>query len=110
MLQFARWHIWLGWLVGLPMLMWALTGLVMVAAGAALIEMTYHLKLNLATGPVRNFLGIALNVESAASWIGVTAVMLVGGALFEMMRRRFVAQWHQVNSEIEQHLSRGVAS
>jgi uncharacterized iron-regulated membrane protein len=30
MLRFARWHIWLGWLVGVPMLMWALTGLLMV--------------------------------------------------------------------------------
>jgi uncharacterized iron-regulated membrane protein len=31
MLRFARWHIWLGWLVGFPMLMWTVTGLVMVA-------------------------------------------------------------------------------
>jgi hypothetical protein len=31
MQQFARWHVWLGWLVGLPMLMWAVTGLFMVA-------------------------------------------------------------------------------
>ena len=29
--QFARWHIWLGWLIGLPVLMWMVTGLVMVA-------------------------------------------------------------------------------
>ena len=29
MLKFARWHIWLGWLVGLPILMWCVTGLVM---------------------------------------------------------------------------------
>src|SRR6187551_3083550 len=29
--RFARWHIWLGWLVGFPILMWTLTGLVMVA-------------------------------------------------------------------------------
>lgn len=28
---FARWHIWLGWLVGFPILMWTVTGLVMVA-------------------------------------------------------------------------------
>ncbi len=27
---FARWHIWLGWLVGLPVLMWTVTGLIMV--------------------------------------------------------------------------------
>lgn len=31
MQRFARWHIWLGWIVGLPILMWAITGLVMVA-------------------------------------------------------------------------------
>ena len=31
MQRFARWHIWLGWVVGLPILMWALTGLFMVA-------------------------------------------------------------------------------
>jgi hypothetical protein len=31
MLRFARWHIWLGWLVGFPILMWTVTGLVMVA-------------------------------------------------------------------------------
>ena len=31
MQRFARWHIWLGWVVGLPFLMWAATGLIMVA-------------------------------------------------------------------------------
>ena len=29
--RFARWHIWLGWLVGFPILMWTATGLFMVA-------------------------------------------------------------------------------
>ncbi len=31
MLRFARWHIWLGWLVGVPIVMWMATGLFMVA-------------------------------------------------------------------------------
>lgn len=31
MQRFAKWHIWLGWLVGFPILMWTVTGLVMVA-------------------------------------------------------------------------------
>src|SRR6186713_203428 len=31
MRRFARWHIWLGWLVGFPILMWTATGLFMVA-------------------------------------------------------------------------------
>lgn len=30
MRRFAKWHIWLGWLVGVPVLMWTITGLVMV--------------------------------------------------------------------------------
>ena len=30
MRRFAKWHIWLGWLVGVPVLMWTVTGLVMV--------------------------------------------------------------------------------
>ncbi len=31
MQRFAKWHIWLGWLVGVPIVMWTVTGLVMVA-------------------------------------------------------------------------------
>ena len=30
MQRFAKWHIWLGWLVGAPILMWTVTGLIMV--------------------------------------------------------------------------------
>ena len=29
--RLRRWHVWLGWLVGLPMLIWTVSGLVMVA-------------------------------------------------------------------------------
>ena len=31
MLRFAKWHIWLGWLVGIPILMWMVSGLFMAA-------------------------------------------------------------------------------
>lgn len=30
MRRFAKWHFWLGWLVGVPMVMWLLSGLLMV--------------------------------------------------------------------------------
>ncbi len=30
MLRFAQWHIWLGWLVGVPVVLWTATGLSMV--------------------------------------------------------------------------------
>ena len=31
MQNYARWHIWLGWLVAVPLLLWTVSGLVMVA-------------------------------------------------------------------------------
>jgi hypothetical protein len=31
MRRFARWHIWLGWLVAVPLLLWTLSGVAMVA-------------------------------------------------------------------------------
>lgn len=30
MRRYARWHIWLGWIVGVPLLLWTLSGVVMV--------------------------------------------------------------------------------
>ena len=29
--RLRRWHVWLGWIVGLPILLWVVTGLMMVA-------------------------------------------------------------------------------
>ncbi|MDN3645059.1 PepSY domain-containing protein [Pontixanthobacter aestiaquae] len=31
MVRFAKWHIWLGWLVAVPLLMWTISGLLMVS-------------------------------------------------------------------------------
>ena len=31
MQRFARWHVWLGWLIGVPVVMWTATGLLMVS-------------------------------------------------------------------------------
>ncbi|HMO45890.1 MAG TPA: branched-chain amino acid ABC transporter permease [Rubrivivax sp.] len=96
--------------LALPYLALAATGLLMLAGGAALIEMIYHIKLNLATGPQLRFLGLTLNVESTAHWASAVVVMLAGGAGFAVARRRFVEQWHAVNSEIERALASGVAA
>jgi len=31
MARYARWHIWLGWLVGVPLLLWTISGVAMIA-------------------------------------------------------------------------------
>jgi branched-chain amino acid transport system permease protein len=86
----------LGWYVLL-----AVTGAVMFFGIAAMIEMTYHIQLNEALGPIMRFLGLELNVKSATSWIGAVVVALVGIGLFEFTRRRFALHWGEVQGEIE---------
>jgi branched-chain amino acid transport system permease protein len=79
----------------------AVTGAVMFFGIAAMIEMTYHIQLNEALGPMMRFLGIELNVKSAVSWIGAVVVAVVGIGLFEFTRRRFALHWGEVQGEIE---------
>ncbi|WP_237488982.1 hypothetical protein [Tsuneonella aeria] len=45
MRRLARWHIWLGWLVGVPMLLWTLSGVLMVVRPIEDVRGT-HLRLN----------------------------------------------------------------
>jgi hypothetical protein len=55
--RLRRWHVWLGWIVGLPILMWVVTGLVMVAKpieevrGEALLTEPAPIRLALAPVP-----------------------------------------------------------
>jgi branched-chain amino acid transport system permease protein len=86
--------------LGLPYLMLALAALPMLVGLAALIEMLYHLQLNMGLGPELHFLGLSLNVQSPASWLGVGAALVVGAALFTFARRRVARVWSEVNTEI----------
>ena len=63
MLRFAKWHIWLGWLVGFPILMWMVTGLFM------------------ASKPIEEVRGNHLRVSSAPTALpaGELARMVIGG-------------------------------
>lgn len=74
--RFARWHVWLGWLVGIPMLMWTVTGLVMVARpidevrGEHLSEDMPEQMLPAVNPPVLDF-----PIENAAKYSEMRAVM-----------------------------------
>ena len=58
MLRFARWHIWLGWLVGVPLLLWTLRGLFM------------------ALRPIEEVRGDALRLKPAVQAIPAGAALL----------------------------------
>ena len=92
--------LWVGYL-GL-----AGTALVALTGAAAIVEMIYHLQLNAALGSELAFMGIKLNAARPDSWLGSAFVMLTGLGLFELVRRQFVAQWGEIQNEIEKEIKR----
>jgi branched-chain amino acid transport system permease protein len=77
------------------------TGLVALVGVAAMIEMIYHLQLNTALGSTLPFMGIELDAKGVASWLGALAVAAVGLGALEVLRRRFVLRWGEIQAEIE---------
>jgi len=88
----------------------AITVLVMLAGAAALIEMVYHLQLNDSLGSQLGFVGLTLDTQRAAHWLGALAVLAVGLALFELVRRRFARRWGAIQQDIEDAIQRRAAA
>jgi branched-chain amino acid transport system permease protein len=78
-----------------------LAGVLAAAGAGAIVEMIYHVQLNAALGSTLTFLGVGLDTASAASWLGAAALLVVGLALLEPLRRRFVRAWGRAQEEIE---------
>ena len=82
--RLRRWHVWLGWIVGLPILLWVVTGLVMVwkpieeVRGKHLLSAPPPMRLALAPVPpaIGGVAVESLRLEQRASgprWVIVTA-------------------------------------
>ena len=82
------------------------TALVMLAGAGGMIEMIYHMQLDIGVGPQIGFLGMQLNTQSLDSWLGCVLVLLTGGGLFELTRRQFVHEWGEIQAEIEKEIKR----
>ena len=76
------------------------TAFLMLAGGAALIELAYHLQFGAEIDPVLHRFGLSLDVSRPLSWLGAVAVALAGFALFDFTRRRFANEWGRVQTEI----------
>jgi branched-chain amino acid transport system permease protein len=83
-----------------------LTGLIVLLGAAAMIEMVYHLQLNVTLGNRVRFLGTSLDVTNVNSWFGSLFVMLTGIGLFELTRRHFRQQWGEIQEFIEKEIKR----
>ena len=86
------------------------TALVALCGAAAMVEMVYHLQLNLALGPELVFMGASLNAKGLNSWFGAAFVMFTGLGLFELCRRQFVRDWGDIQEDIEKEIKRREAA
>lgn len=66
-----------------------------------MIELTYHLTLDIALGPVVTIFGFPYDTGRPEACVFAAAVVAGGSIAFEYMRRRFKAEWDQVQIEIE---------
>ena len=84
----------------------ALSGLTLLLGAAVMIEMVYHIQMNLSLGPELRFIGIPLNAHSPDHWFGGAFVMLTGLGLFELCRRHYVHEWGAIQEDIEKEIKR----
>ncbi len=84
----------------------AVTAMVALTGGAAMIEMIYHLQLNSAQGSTLKFMGMVLDTRSLNSWFGAVFVLLTGLGLFEVARRQFAREWGEIQEYIEKEIKR----
>ena len=82
------------------------TAMVALIGAGAMIEMVYHLQLNAALGNELQFMGATLNAKGLNSWVGAVFVMLTGLGLFELLRRFYLQDWADVQTEIEKEIKR----
>ncbi len=78
-----------------------IAAVVMLLGAGAMIEMVYHLQLNSAMGDSVHYGGLTLHARSAAHWLISAAVFAAGAFVLDRARRRYAAEWGQIQSEIE---------
>ena len=82
------------------------TGAGMLVGAGAMIEMVYHLQLNVALEPQLKFMGATLDATGLDSWFGAAFVLAASASLFELTRREFVRQWGSTQEEIEREIKK----
>ncbi len=77
------------------------SSLALVLGTVMLIELVYHVTLNVGQGLNVRLFGFLFDTTRASTWVFAGALFLSAAAAFEYYRRRFKAQWDEVQVEIE---------
>jgi hypothetical protein len=75
-----------------------------------MIEMVYHLQLQLIPDGTLVFLGMRLQALEPATWLMCVAALLVGGLIWRPTQQRFAERWNAVQTEIAQREAQGGAA
>lgn len=78
MQRFARWHIWLGWAIAVPLVMWTLSGLVMVARPIEVVR-GEHLRLPVEEQALPADARIAVSLEGSAKPVRTVSTQVERG-------------------------------
>ncbi|OGS93285.1 MAG: ABC transporter permease [Gallionellales bacterium RBG_16_56_9] len=81
----------------------ALIGLVGIIM---MVEMLYHITLNLATGPIKQLFGFAVDTTAPTGWLIAVALLVIGALGFWRTTASFQKVWGEVNIEIEDMVRR----
>ena len=85
-------------------------GLLMLFGACSMIEMVYHLQLQLIPDGTLVFLGMRLQALEPATWLMCVAALLVGGLIWRPTQQRFAERWNAVQTEIAQREAQGGAA
>lgn len=85
-----------------------LTGALLLLGVVMVVEMAYHLSLNIATGSRMRLFGFGIDTMSPDVWVIALGILVGGAVAFEAMRRRFMREWSEVQEEIEAVIAREV--
>ncbi len=76
------------------------TGLLVLAALVLTVEMTYKVSVDSANGTAMSLFGVGFDAANALPWAIAGGLWLVGGGLFNVMRRRLARTWGDIQAEI----------
>jgi len=76
----------------------------LLAGVSMLVEMSYHLTLDAASGTRMRLFGIQADAGTALAWLIAVAITAVGALAFTVRRRRFARQWGAVQEQIEERI------
>ncbi len=81
-----------------------LAGLALAFGTVLIIELMYHLTLNVGQGPEVRLFGFLFDTTRAPGWVFAVSMLFAAAIAFEFYRRRFKQQWDEAQVEIEDWL------